>query len=91
VDVSRVGLRFETRAGLGMGLTVPIELDLNDAFDTCLALKARVRWCAPALAEGLTVAGLEFLTLDLSNPEGQRFEKFLARLAQQPDSHLRAG
>ncbi len=85
VDVSQVGLRFETRAGLGMGQTVPIMLDLDDPFETRLELNARVRWCAPALAEGWTVAGLEFRDLDPLSPQGQRYAKFLERLAQEAD------
>jgi hypothetical protein len=71
-----------------MGQTVPIELDLNDAFDTRLDFTARVRWCAPALAEGFTVAGLEFVGFQPESSQRERFERFLARLAENPDSYI---
>jgi Tfp pilus assembly protein PilZ len=88
LDLSRVGLRLETRAGLGMGQTVPIQLDLNDAFETRLELRARVRWCTPALAEGLTMAGLEFLDLDPESLQALRLDRFLNRLSEQTESDI---
>lgn len=86
IDISSCGVRFETQAGLDLNQRVPIQLELSDAFETRLELQAGVRWFAPSLTEGWTVAGLEFEGINPDTPEHQRYHKFLDRLACQPNT-----
>jgi hypothetical protein len=90
VDVSSQGIRVETQSDLGPGQQLPIEVHLDDVFDTRLEVAAQVRWCAPSLSEGWNLAGLEYQNIDRESLQGRRYERYLDKLAMAemlpPDS-----
>lgn len=83
IDLSREGMRLETQGGFELGQTFPLTIDLDDAFDTRLQLQAGVRWCAPSLTSGWTVAGLEYVEAEPgSQQEMETYRRFLDKLSR---------
>ncbi len=89
IDLSREGMRLETQGGLQLGQTFPLTVDLDDAFDTRLELQAGVRWCAPSLTDGWTVAGLEYVEAEAgSHGEMETYRRFLDKLSRVQQAAL---
>jgi hypothetical protein len=82
LDLSLEGLRLEGHGRLVPGTVLEIHIDLDDARQTELKIQANVRWCAPALADGRVVAGLEFADFDGRSEGYSYYAEFLERLAQ---------
>lgn len=81
LDLSQDGLRMEGRGELVPGSLMPIQMDLDDERQTQLAFETVIRWSAPAVEDGLIVAGLEFVHFDTSHPDFSFYVAFLERLA----------
>lgn len=82
LDLSLEGLRLEGHGRLIPGSTLEVHIDLDDARQTTLDLQATVRWCAPALADGRVVAGLEFADFDGRSDGYHNYTLFLEQLAK---------
>lgn len=89
IDLSAEGMRMETQGGLNLDQTFPLTVDLDDAFDTRLELRAGVRWCAPSLTEGWTVAGLEYDVAEPGSPhEMETYRRFLDKLSRVQQAEI---
>ena len=81
LDISLEGMRLEGQGRLVPGSTIDLQMDLDDARETVLDLRAIVRWCAPSVDEGRLVAGLEYSDFVVGSPGFEHYNSFLERLA----------